>query len=116
MVNDCDITIFATNGRALTINTAIIPAKSTRTTVGVQAMVLRGTHTVTHACYAMELSFTQPKRYVSHSIPSIGALLKDEDKGHSIKPKDPVRRSGSHGIFFLLLSVSVFRFRHTMKP
>ena len=81
MVNDCDITIFATNGRALTINTAIIPAKSTRTTVGVQAMVLRGTHTVTHACYAMELSFTQPKRYVSHSIPSIGALLKDEDKG-----------------------------------
>lgn len=76
-----DITLFATNGRALTINTAVIPAKSTRTTVGVQAMVLRGSHTVTRACDSVEVSFTQPKRYRSHSIPSIGALLKDEDKG-----------------------------------
>ncbi|MDO4173292.1 MAG: DNA topoisomerase (ATP-hydrolyzing) subunit A [Eubacteriales bacterium] len=81
IVHDHDITVFATNGRALTVNTSIIPVKSTRTTVGVQVMVLRGAHTVTHACYTMELSFAQPKRYVSHSIPSIGALLKDEDKG-----------------------------------
>ncbi len=78
---DCDITLFATNGRALTINTSVIPAKSTRTTVGVQVMVLRGSHIITHACYAIELAFAQPKRYISHSIPSIGALLKDEDKG-----------------------------------
>ncbi|MEE0326859.1 MAG: DNA gyrase subunit A [Butyricicoccus sp.] len=78
---DCNITLFATNGRALTVNTSVIPPKSTRTTVGVQTMVLRGSHTITHACYSIELAFAQPKRYVSHSIPSIGALLKDEDKG-----------------------------------
>ena len=78
---DCNITLFATNGRALTVNTSVIPPKSTSTTVGVQTMVLRGSHTITHACYSMELAFAQPKRYVSHSIPSIGALLKDEDKG-----------------------------------
>ena len=78
---DCNITLFATNGRALTVNTSVIPPKSTRTAVGVQTMVLRGSHTITHACYSMELAFAQPKRYVSHSIPSIGALLKDEDKG-----------------------------------
>ena len=78
---DCNITLFATNGRALTVNTSVIPPKSTRTTVGVQTMVLRGSPTITHACYSMELAFAQPKRYVSHSIPSIGALLKDEDKG-----------------------------------
>ena len=78
---DCNITLFATNGRALTVNTSVIPPKSTRTTVGVQTMVLRGSHTITHACYSMERAFAQPKRYVSHSIPSIGALLKDEDKG-----------------------------------
>ena len=78
---DCNITLFATNGRALTVNTSVIPPKSTRTTVGVQTMVLRGSHTITHACSSMELAFAQPKRYVSHSIPSIGALLKDEDKG-----------------------------------
>ncbi|OUM21691.1 DNA gyrase/topoisomerase IV subunit A [Butyricicoccus porcorum] len=76
-----DITIFASNGRALTVNTSIIPEKTTRTTVGVQVMVLRGSHTVTRASDAAEVSFVQPRRYVSHSIPSIGALLKDEDKG-----------------------------------
>ena len=76
-----DITIFASNGRALTINTSIIPEKTTRTTVGVQVMVLRGSHTITRASDAAEVSFVQPRRYVSHSIPSIGALLKDEDKG-----------------------------------
>ncbi len=77
---DTDITLFATNGRALTISTSLIPEKSTRTTVGVQTMVLRGSHTVTGACRAEERSFTQPKRYVSHSIPSIGAILREEDK------------------------------------
>lgn len=76
-----DITIFASNGRVLTVNTSIIPEKTTRTTVGVQVMVLRGSHTVTRASDAAEVSFVQPRRYVSHSIPSIGALLKDEDKG-----------------------------------
>lgn len=81
MVQDRDITLFATNGRALTINTAIIPEKSTRTTVGVQVMTLRGNHTITHVTDTAELNFAQPRRYVSHSIPSIGALLKDEDKG-----------------------------------
>ncbi len=81
VTQDRDITLFATNGRALTINTAIIPEKSTRTTVGVQVMILRGSHTITHADDTAELTFAQPRRYVSHSIPSIGALLKDEDKG-----------------------------------
>lgn len=81
VVQDRDITIFASNGRALTINTAIIPEKTTRTTVGVQVMVLRGSHVITHASDANDVSFAQPRRYVSHSIPSIGALLKDEDKG-----------------------------------
>lgn len=74
------ITLFATNGRALTVNTSLIPEKSTRTTVGVQVMVLRGSHTITGACRAEERQFVQPKRYVSHSIPSIGAILREEDR------------------------------------
>ncbi|HBI64360.1 MAG TPA: topoisomerase IV [Clostridiales bacterium] len=76
-----DITIFASNGRALTIHSSLIPEKATRTTVGIQVMVLRGSHTVTRASRTAEVTFAQPRRYVSHSIPSIGALLRDEDKG-----------------------------------
>ncbi|MDO5783612.1 MAG: DNA gyrase subunit A [Eubacteriales bacterium] len=81
IMQDRDITLFSTNGRALTVNTSIIPEKSTRTTVGVQVMTLRGSHTITHVTDTAELTFAQPRRYVSHFIPSIGALLKDEDKG-----------------------------------
>lgn len=81
IIEERDITIFASNGRALTVNTSIIPEKTTRTTVGVQVMVLRGSHTITKVRDTAEVSFVQPRRYVSHSIPSIGALLKDEDKG-----------------------------------
>lgn len=76
-----DITIFASNGRALTIHSSLVPEKATRTTVGIQVMVLRGSHTVTRASRTAEVTFAQPRRYVSHSIPSIGALLRDEDKG-----------------------------------
>ncbi len=75
------ITLFATNGRALTIETSVIPTKNTRTTIGVQAMQLRGGHTVTHAVWTKDTPFSESRRYVSHSIPSIGAMLREEDKG-----------------------------------
>lgn len=78
---DVDITLFSTNGRALTVSTALVPVKSTRSSVGVQIMVLRGSHTVTHARWTAECGFTQPRRYRSQSIPALGAMLKDEDKG-----------------------------------
>lgn len=75
------ITLFATNGRALTIETSVIPTKNTRTTIGVQAMVLRGGHTITHAVWTKDTPFATSRRYVSHSIPSVGAMLREEDKG-----------------------------------
>ena len=78
---DARITLFATNGRALTIDTSIVPLKTTRTTIGVQVMVLRGHHTVTHAVWTADTPFSQSRRYVSHSIPSVGAILREEDKG-----------------------------------
>ncbi len=81
VVADDRITLFATNGRALTINTDIIPLKSTRSTIGVQAMVLRGNNTITGAVWTRDTSFSGSRRYVSNSIPSVGAILRDEDKG-----------------------------------
>lgn len=81
ITQDERITLFATNGRALTIDTASIPLKTTRTTIGVQAMVLRGNHTVTHAVWTKDTPFSGSRRYVSHSIPSVGAILREEDKG-----------------------------------
>lgn len=81
VVKDDRITIFATNGRALTIDTSVIPQKTTRSTIGVQAMVLRGNHTITGAVWTRDTSFSGSRRYISHSIPSVGAILREEDKG-----------------------------------
>ena len=75
------ITLFASNGRALTVETSVIPLKSTRTTIGVQVMVLRGGHTITGAVRTKDTPFSQSRRYVSHSIPSVGAMLREEDRG-----------------------------------
>ncbi|MGN1014672.1 MAG: DNA gyrase subunit A [Butyricicoccus sp.] len=75
------ITLFASNGRALTVETSVIPLKTTRTTIGVQVMVLRGGHTITGAVRTADTPFSGSRRYVSHSIPSVGAMLREEDKG-----------------------------------
>lgn len=88
---DADITMYSTANRALTINTALLAAKSTRATQGVQVMVLRGSHRVTRACWASSNAFHDPKRYVSRTIPSIGALLRDEEMGEpQIRIDEPV--------------------------
>ncbi len=42
-------------------------------------MVLRGKHTITRACRMEDAGLTDNGRYRCRSIPSIGALLTDED-------------------------------------
>ena len=74
-----EITMFSTAGRALTFRANMLMKKSTRSTQGVQTMVLRAKHTVTRACFAQEAALTDEKRYRVRDIPSIGAILKEED-------------------------------------
>ena len=42
-------------------------------------MVLRGKHAITRACRMEDAGLTDNGRYRCRSIPSIGALLTDED-------------------------------------
>ena len=74
-----EITMFSTANRALTISTELIPEKTTRSTQGVQVMVLRGKHKITRVVPTDDSIFHDPKRYRFRAIPSIGAILKDED-------------------------------------
>ena len=57
----------------------MLDIKASRSTQGVQAMVLRGKHTITHACRMEDAGLSDNGRYRCRSIPSIGALLTDED-------------------------------------
>ena len=74
-----EITMFSTAGRALTFRANMLMKKTTRSTQGVQTMVLRAKHTVTRACFAQDAGLTDEKRYRVRDIPSIGAILKEED-------------------------------------
>ena len=76
---ETEITMFSTANRALTFRANMLDIKASRSTQGVQAMVLRGKHTITHACRMEDAGLCDNGRYRCRSIPSIGALLTDED-------------------------------------
>ena len=74
-----EITMFSTANRALTFRAGMLDIKASRSTQGVQAMVLRGKHTVTRAVRMEDAALSDNGRYRCRAIPSIGALLTDED-------------------------------------
>ena len=76
---ESEITMFSTANRALTFRASMLDVKTTRSTQGVQTMVLRGKHTITRACRTEAAALSDNARYRCRSIPSIGALLTDED-------------------------------------
>ena len=74
-----EITLFSSANRALTFSVGALDVKATRSTQGVQAMVLRGKHTITRACRMEDAGLIDNGRYRCRTIPSIGAILRDED-------------------------------------
>ena len=76
--DETEITMFSTENRALTFRAGMLDIKATRSTQGVQTMVLRGKHTVTRACRTEDANLLDQARYRCRSIPSIGALLTED--------------------------------------
>ena len=76
--DETEITMFSTANRALTFRAGMLDIKATRSTQGVQTMVLRGKHTVTRARLTAEANLLDEARYRCRSIPSIGALLTED--------------------------------------
>lgn len=74
-----ELTLFSTANRALTFRAGMLDIKASRATQGVQAMVLRGKHTITRAVRIEDAGLTDNGRYRCRAIPSIGALLSEED-------------------------------------
>ncbi len=74
-----ELTLFSTANRALTFRAGMLDIKASRATQGVQAMVLRGKHIITRAVRMEDAGLTDNGRYRCRAIPSIGALLSEED-------------------------------------
>ena len=74
-----DIAFVSSVNRALVVNTAQIPEKSTKSSIGVQVQVLKKNQTVKSVSPAESLNLENPAKYRTKNIPARGSFLKDED-------------------------------------
>ena len=79
MQTDEQVAVYSTDGRAAIFSTAQLLPKTTRNTQGVAVMSLKKKAQLTHALRLEESGITNPSRYRSRTIPTAGALLKQED-------------------------------------
>lgn len=76
-----DIVLFSDKNRALTVNTAKIPLKTTRSTQGVSVMTAKKNSVVSAAVTADKAGLNNIERFRTRTIPAAGPLVRDEDKG-----------------------------------
>ncbi len=75
---DCEIAIYSLN-RLLVINTASLAPKNTRSAQGVNVMTLKKGQAIVAVKLLAEADIASPARYRTKTLPSTGALIKDED-------------------------------------
>jgi len=76
---DCQVAIYTTDNRAAIISTAQLLPKTTRNTIGVSVVSLKKKAAVSYAVRFEESGIVNASRYRTRTIPTAGALLKEED-------------------------------------
>ena len=76
---DEQVALYTSDGRAAVVSTAQLLPKSTRNTIGVSVVTLKKKAMLSYAVLLEQSSITNPSRYRTRTIPTAGALLKDED-------------------------------------
>ncbi len=76
---DEQIAVYSTDGRALIFSTAQLLPKSTRSTQGVSVLSLRKKALLSHALRLDASGIANQGRYRAKTLPSAGALLRQED-------------------------------------
>jgi DNA gyrase subunit A len=79
MDTDCQMVLYTTDGRAAIITTAQLLPKSTRNTIGVSVVSLKKKASLSSAVRLEESGIVNASRYRSRTIPTAGAILKEED-------------------------------------
>ena len=78
---ECEIAAFSTEGRAIIFNTALMQPKTSRSTQGVALMTMKSKYRFDRAMPLSASSIKNAPRYRVRSIPAVGALVRDEDRG-----------------------------------
>ena len=76
---DCQVALYTTDHRAAIFSTAQLLPKTTRNTIGVAVVSLKKKAALSGAVKLEESGISNPSRYRSKTIPTAGALLKEED-------------------------------------
>ncbi len=78
---ECEIAAFTTEGRAVVFNSAQLQPKSSRSTQGVALMNIKPKYSLDYAKPLADTAIKNVSRYRVRSLPAMGALLRDEDRG-----------------------------------
>ncbi len=81
---DGEFLLSATSGRRLLLHTGAIAPKSTRNTIGVQIMTLKGKHLLREVVPYVPGSLAKESRYRTRTLPAAGALPQAEDFGEQL--------------------------------
>ena len=76
---DDQMVVYSTDGRAAIFSTAQLLPKTTRNTQGVAVLSLKKKAVLSDAVLLTESGITNESRYRTKTIPSAGAILKEED-------------------------------------
>ncbi len=79
-----EFALFSSQGRMLLVNSALVPVKQAKDTLGVQVMTLKKNAVVDRVERADKLSLENPHRYRTRNLPAAGAFLKEEDLGEQL--------------------------------
>lgn len=76
-----EIALFTSEGRCLVFDSALLQPKTSRSTQGVAVARMKPKYRVTDAMPAEAAGIGNLPRYRMRSLPALGALLRDEDRG-----------------------------------
>ena len=80
---DENIFVTSTAGRGLCFDSTHLSLKTTKTTIGVAVMTLKKNQFVEYASLAKDCDYKNISRYMAKTLPSAGALLRDEKLAES---------------------------------
>ena len=81
LTEEREFVLFTNEGRALIFKSALLMPKASRTTQGVAVMTLKKKYVVERAAFLSDTPIQNFSRYRAKSLPAVGALLKEEDRG-----------------------------------
>jgi DNA gyrase subunit A len=84
MEEDGEVLLTSTSGRRLLVHTGAIQPKTTRSTIGVQVLTLKGKHKLKEAVLYQSGTLNKENRYRTKNLPAAGALPLAEDFGEQL--------------------------------